>query len=376
MEIDTSGKISSVKSYPCKKFVIGAGFHSFSGVVSAGAILLFAATTNAEAQYAYTTLSVPGAPYTVAFGISGTNIVGYYNSGIGKPNNGFLYNGSSYTTLSVPGEPDTVACGISGTNIVGFYNLGTNFLGFLYNGSSYTTLSVPGAVDTFAFGISGTNIVGYYDGGMGNPSKKGFLYNGSSYITLTVPGASNTYALGIYSTNIVGYYDNGTINLGFLYNGSSYTTLSVPGSVDTTASGISGTNIVGSWDNGGMSYSLGFQYNGSSYTTLSVPGSVETVPNGISGGNIVGYCYNGSIVAGFLAVPAISRPVLNVSFSNTNLVISWPTNFANFTLYQNSALSTTNWVTVTKTPTITNGQEQIVLPSPLVGYRFYRLQSQ
>jgi len=55
----------------------------------------------------------------------GNNIVG--RSGL----SGFLYNGSSYTTLSVPGGGTTCAYGISGNNVVGFYNNGSGAQGFL-----------------------------------------------------------------------------------------------------------------------------------------------------------------------------------------------------------------------------------------------------
>jgi PEP-CTERM motif len=120
-------------------------------IVSGIALALMCLITEAQAQYTYTILNVPG----VALGISGNDIVGYDNI-----NESFLYNGSSYTTLSVPGASVTEAVGISGNNIVGNYYNGS-WQSFLYNGNGYTTLSVPGASQTFAEGISGNNIVGY-----------------------------------------------------------------------------------------------------------------------------------------------------------------------------------------------------------------------
>ena len=47
----------------------------------------------------YTTLDVPGATHTNAYGIDGGNIVGYYNDG---SYSGFSYDGSTYTALDVP----------------------------------------------------------------------------------------------------------------------------------------------------------------------------------------------------------------------------------------------------------------------------------
>ena len=58
--------------------------------------------------------------------------------------NGFLYNGSTYTTLNDPLAVGTVAWGISGNNIVGYYaDSSGNPNGFLYNGSTWTTLDDP-----------------------------------------------------------------------------------------------------------------------------------------------------------------------------------------------------------------------------------------
>ena len=70
------------------------------------------------------------------------------------------------TTLYVPGAIDTEAYGIDGGNIVGsYYDSSYNAHGFSYDGSTYTTLDVLGASRTYAYGIDGSNIVGqYYDG--------------------------------------------------------------------------------------------------------------------------------------------------------------------------------------------------------------------
>ena len=82
-----------------------------------------------QAQYSLTTISNPGPfPDTWAYGISGTNIVGCYesaNDGHGDPK-GFLYDGSNFITLTVPDAIYfTDALGISGHNIVGSYGNNT-----------------------------------------------------------------------------------------------------------------------------------------------------------------------------------------------------------------------------------------------------------
>jgi hypothetical protein len=81
--------------------------------------------------------------------------------------------------------------GISGNNIVGYYQTSTNTYAFLYNGSNYTTLSVPGATQASANGIDGNNIVGA-------------CYIGSNWLvflatrvlpTLSISQSSNTVTL-------------------------------------------------------------------------------------------------------------------------------------------------------------------------------------
>ena len=73
-----------------------------------------------------------GAHGTVAWRISGTNIVGLYWDGSGN-GHGFLYNGRVWTRLDDPlGGMGTTAQGISGANIVGGYyasdDMGHGFL--------------------------------------------------------------------------------------------------------------------------------------------------------------------------------------------------------------------------------------------------------
>ena len=70
-------------------------------------------------------------------------------------------------------------------------------------------------------------------------------------------------------------------------------------------------------------------------------------------------------------------PVLSVALCGGNVVVSWPTNAVNFVLQQNCDLTTTNWVTLTNTPTLnlTNLQDQVIL-SPTNSSSFFRLISQ
>ena len=277
----------------------------------------------ATAQYAFTTLSFPGATNTYATGIDGTNIVGYYVSN--NIDQGFLYNGSTYTTLSVPGAKQTEANGISGTNIVGAYlNPYGYWNGFEYNGSTWAVyLDMPGASQTWPMGVSGNYVVGYDWGYVGTTELyTNFVYNGSDFSGLIIPGATfYTEAYGVSGTNIVGGYDilpaGGN---GFWYNGKSYVILTVPGASTTTATGISGSNIVGNCNS-----SSGFIYNtiSKTYTTLSMPNGQGIVPFGISGNHIVGYYVNRTGTYGFLATPSASLRGTNVA-GQFRLTVSGP----------------------------------------------------
>jgi|SRR5665213_298351 len=70
-------------------------------------------------------------------------------------------------------------------------------------------------------------------------------------------------------------------------------------------------------------------------------------------------------------------PSLNISPSDTNLDLSWLVPSTNFALEQNLDLTTTNWVTLTNTPTLnfTNLQNQVTI-TPTNSSGYFRLISQ
>lgn len=287
-------------------------------VVTLIAVLIIIVSFNcAQAGYSYVTLDVPGADSTVATGISGNNIVGYYNYPDGRRGS-FLYNGTTYTTFYAPGGDVpgalTYAYGIDGNNIVGKYwipNVGmSNDSGFLYNGTTFTPISPPvtsGSMDEVAArGISGNNIIVTRGEGFLGVS---FLYNGSSYTTLEIPGSPTAYgiptssAYGISGNNIVGRYTSaGGVEHDFLYDGTTYSILApVPDSDNSYVRGISGNNIVGYYAPP-MGWMQGFIYDGTTYTTLNVAGSHGTYAYDVDGRNVVGYYVDASGVQhGFVA---------------------------------------------------------------------------
>jgi len=64
--------------------------------------------------------------------------------------------------------------------------------------------------------------------------------------------------------------------------------------------------------------------------------------------------------------------LLSSALWGQKIVLSWPTNATGFGLEQNSDVATTNWMSVTNAPTITNGQRQVSV-SPTNNNLFFRL---
>ena len=249
------------------------------------AVILFG-SGYAVAARTWNQLDCPWGVETCAYGISGSNIVGYYVDAIGIYH-GFLYNGSSWTALNAPGAINTMVVHSDGDNMVGLY-WGSNQstpAGFLYNGSSWTNVDYPGSIGTYATGISGNNIVG----SILSPSGfTGFLYNGTSWTALNYPGSPGTMPLDISGNIIVGEYgDNRTWNGGWFYNGTNW------GTLPFCAYGTDGSNIVG--DN--KIYNI----NTGSLTTINIPGATSISALDIDGANVVGsYTDNSGISHGFV----------------------------------------------------------------------------
>jgi uncharacterized membrane protein len=77
-----------------------------------------------DASYTFTTLDVPGATVTLAYGINDRGqIVGEFSDDGENP--GFLTDGATYTTLDAPGAQATLAYGINNRGqIVGWFQVG------------------------------------------------------------------------------------------------------------------------------------------------------------------------------------------------------------------------------------------------------------
>ena len=117
------------------------------------ALTAFASSVSA-APYTFTTLVVPGASFTDAFGINNAGqVVGLFNDISGT--HGFINTGGTFTTLDVPGASFTRAAGINNAGqVVGDFADSSGLHGVINTGGTFTTLDVPGASDTQALGIN------------------------------------------------------------------------------------------------------------------------------------------------------------------------------------------------------------------------------
>jgi uncharacterized membrane protein len=128
--------------------------------------------------YSFTTIDVPSAPFTRAFGINyGGQIVGWYDGALPGFNPhgiliGFQYSNGTYTTIADPnGFNGTGANGINNLGqIVGSLANGFFDLGYLYSGGSYTNVLHTGSAQ-------GINDVGQI---VGLDGSHGYLGDGAN----------------------------------------------------------------------------------------------------------------------------------------------------------------------------------------------------
>ena len=123
-------------------------------------------------------------------------------------------------------------------------------------------------------------------------------------------------------------------------------------------------------------YSIdGFNISGGGGTSTggvyAVTGTIGQSETGMamSGGN---YSLTGGFWSLIAAVQTPGLPNLTITYSGTNVIVSWP-NTGSYTLQQNSNLAVPGgWTTSSYTITTTNGTNSIAVTSP-TGNLFFRL---
>ena len=270
----------------------------------------------ARAQYAFTTLDMPGAEATYADGNSVGRIVGEFDDADGNTHGFIRSRGGKFTQFDVPGSVGWTS--INGVNASGEMSgiYGTEdgrFHAFFWRNGKVTTLDPEGMdFSVAAFLNSKGDVVGFAR--KGSEPRHGFVWRDGSFEFIDVPeaGPRGTRPSGINARgDVVGAFydnvDNGHLR-GFLLRRGEYTRVDVPGTEDgfTYAQGINnGGVIVGYYAKNDEDLDHGFVLTKDGYTTVDVPGAYWTDIYSINTqGDIVGAFEDETGVHGFRGTPA------------------------------------------------------------------------
>ena len=257
------------------------------------------------ANLTFTTIDVPGAGVTAAYGInSAGDVVGIYATDINAAHkHGFLLRSGSFSYIDYPAAYATFAYGINDSGLVvgsAQFDGGTTARGFTYDGVTFTPIRVKGKTVTITYGIdNGADVVG----GDGNIySTTGFALLGGRLKNLNVPGQYvYVFASGINNIgNIVGWADSN----GFLCRGGSCRLIEISGANQTSAQGINDSNVIVGWYASSSCVCAFAQRNGR-YISFSYPGAAGTFADGINvAGQVVGqYTFDYQTYHGFVTSP-------------------------------------------------------------------------
>src|SRR5205085_7578910 len=129
----------------------------------------------------WTTIDDPDGNYTVATGILGNRVVGYFSDGSTIRGFQHVLGSPDYPSFGDPttGVQLTVPYGIDGDDIVGFSMAADHVDGFRYRDGGFTLLDFPDSISTAAYGISQGKIVGDYQDAQGK--YHGFVYDSGDW---------------------------------------------------------------------------------------------------------------------------------------------------------------------------------------------------
>jgi len=268
--------------------------------------------SRSERTFDFTTIDVPGAVATTAWGINARgDIVGGYTDGTGR-SHGYLLRDGEFTTIDYSALASTEARGIGPSGeIVGWYRFpeeatGPNLHGFLRTKEgTFVAVNDPPHISTVANRIlpDGTIVGCRHDIDQMSTMRGIVISKKSSIAELDVFGSMYNGGTSDARRTVGLYYNQAAANRveGFLIDDGEFTALVVSGSTVTQAWDINPAGeIVGLYASAGVFH--GFVLRDEQYTPVDFPGATATRARGInSRGDIVGTYAVGAVTHGFLA---------------------------------------------------------------------------
>jgi hypothetical protein len=300
-----------------------------------GAMLLAGLTfaAFAQAQYTFTTFSLPGADGMQGWALNNALRVPGNAYGTSAPPDSLIYDHTAGTLTSIPsagGGLRSTAIGINNAGqLAGSYTDGSGVKGYVLTGSTYNTFHFPGSIKTYGRALNNTGLVTGYGEMTTTPfTSSGFIYEPATgiFTAIAPAGASFTIAQGVNDAGVV--VGSSTMFPGAVYPGSPagpYGWVRQPGgtltffrvnSQPTRARGINNAGEIVGWFSdvpGTFVKSFKVTVSGAAYEDITVPaadviamaGAEQTITEGINdAGYISGSVYYPDGTSdGFIAAP-------------------------------------------------------------------------
>jgi hypothetical protein len=296
--------------------------------------------------------------------VSGTNLIAagmFVGAGGVAATNVAAWNGSSWSALGMGvGNSGSLisALALSGTNLIvgGSFSTASGVTAYdiaEWNGSAWSALGSGMSASVTALAVLGTNV--YAGGSFARATNSGNVavaayriaqWNGSSWSPVGV-GFNNT-------VNALAVSDS------YLYAGGSFTIATNTGNVTVTTSDFA------QWDGTNWT-AVGLGMNGT-VNALAISGNTL-----LAGGNFT--AANG-VVSGYAAEAFVlpATPLLSIALSGGNAIVTWPTNYAGYTLLHSFDLTTPHpWPPYPTGPTVVNGLWTVPAPASAASREFFEL---
>src|SRR5665213_3056576 len=244
------------------------------------------------------------------------------------------------------------------------------------NGTSLTTL--------YSFTASSTNSSGSYTNSDGASPASNVILSGNTLYGAAGRGGSAGYGT-VFAVNTDGTGFTNLHSFMAMSTNSSGNYTNSDGAIPEAGLILSGNTLYGTADIGGSSGNgtvFAVNTDGTGFTNLysSTDGSDGAYPYAgliLSGNTLYGTAFrggssgNGTVFS--LSLGSVSAPQLTIILSEPNVILTWPTNAAGFTLQSTTNLvSPVVWSTVSPGPVVVNGQYAVTNPASGTN-KFYQL---